>query len=207
MTERLTTTSYAILGHLALRPRTMYELATQMRRNLHFFWPRAESGIYAQGKRLERMRLARAERSYLGRRGRTTYSITARGRSALRAWLATRPAETVVESEAVLRTFLSSHGTIEDLLGAIGEVHAQAEAMRTVGREVAGEYLTGTAEFGAEMHLRALVFDFLWRQGEFMMAWADASRAEVQRWRGLDLTRTKAERARSIFLRASGRPG
>jgi DNA-binding PadR family transcriptional regulator len=183
----------------------MYELATQMRRTLHFFWPRAESRIYAEAKRLERMGLARAERSYLGRRGRTTYSITARGRSTLRAWLATEPAETVVESEAVLRTFLSSHGTIEDLLRAIDEVRAQAEAMRAVGCEVAAEYLTGTAEFGAEKHLRALVFDFLWRQSGSMLAWADASRAEVQRWRDLGLTRAKAERARSIF-RQAGRP-
>lgn len=32
--EGLTTTSYAILGHLAMQPWTMYDLAAQMRRNV-----------------------------------------------------------------------------------------------------------------------------------------------------------------------------
>jgi len=40
---RLSTTSYAILGLLDLRPWTAYELTKHMRRNLHYFFPRAES--------------------------------------------------------------------------------------------------------------------------------------------------------------------
>jgi PadR family transcriptional regulator AphA len=49
MAEReLTTTSYAILGLLAIKPWSTYELAAQMRRNLHYFWPRAESNLYAE---------------------------------------------------------------------------------------------------------------------------------------------------------------
>ena len=43
----LTATSYAILGHLAMQPWTMYDLAAQMRRNVHYFFPRAESQVYA----------------------------------------------------------------------------------------------------------------------------------------------------------------
>jgi len=45
---RLTTTSCAILGQLALRRWPAYELIQEMRHNLHYFWPRAESGIYAR---------------------------------------------------------------------------------------------------------------------------------------------------------------
>ena len=60
-TEReLTTTSYAILGLLAVRPWSTYELAAQMRRNLHYFWPRAESNVYAEPKRLVAGGFARA---------------------------------------------------------------------------------------------------------------------------------------------------
>jgi PadR family transcriptional regulator AphA len=87
----LTTTSYAILGQLALRPWTTYELAAEMRRNVHYFWPRAESLIYAEVKRLAVNGLAAAEKSAVGKRPRTTYSITPAGQAALSAWLETRP--------------------------------------------------------------------------------------------------------------------
>ena len=40
--RKLTPTSYAILGLLALRPWSAYELTKQVRRSLHFCWPRAE---------------------------------------------------------------------------------------------------------------------------------------------------------------------
>ena len=42
----LTPTSYAILGLLAIKPWTTYELAKQMDRTLNRFWPRARSKLY-----------------------------------------------------------------------------------------------------------------------------------------------------------------
>ena len=39
----LTTTSFAILGLLAIQPWATYDLAKLMRRSLHFFWPRARA--------------------------------------------------------------------------------------------------------------------------------------------------------------------
>jgi len=57
----LTTTSYAILGLLAIQPWSTYELAQLMKRSMHFFWPRAESNLYAEPKRLVEAELATAE--------------------------------------------------------------------------------------------------------------------------------------------------
>ena len=51
--RRTATTANAILGLLALRPTwSTWELATQLRRNMRFFWPRAESRVYEEVKRL-----------------------------------------------------------------------------------------------------------------------------------------------------------
>jgi PadR family transcriptional regulator AphA len=44
----LTTTSYAVLAQLALRPWSTYELARQRVRYFRYVWPRAESAIYRQ---------------------------------------------------------------------------------------------------------------------------------------------------------------
>lgn len=58
--RRLTTTSYAILGLLAVRPRSAYGLVEQMKRsNIRLLWPRAESKLYEEPKNLVAHRLAR----------------------------------------------------------------------------------------------------------------------------------------------------
>ena len=54
----LTTTSYAILGLLAVRPWSTYELTRQMDRSLGRFWPRAESKLYEEPKKLAAQGLA-----------------------------------------------------------------------------------------------------------------------------------------------------
>ena len=81
----LPTTSYAILGMLALRPWTAYELTQQLRRSLTYCWPKAESVLYDEPKRLVRLGLATAQRQPAGRRTRTAYAITDQGRRALEA--------------------------------------------------------------------------------------------------------------------------
>ena len=48
----LTTTSYAILGLLAIKPWSTYELAQQMDRSLGRIWPRAQSKLYEEPKKL-----------------------------------------------------------------------------------------------------------------------------------------------------------
>ena len=58
-----TTTSYAVLGLLSVRTWTTYELAKQVRRRLHWFWPRAERKLYDEPKRLVAAGLATASGS------------------------------------------------------------------------------------------------------------------------------------------------
>ena len=115
----LTTTSYAILGLLAIQPWATYDLAKLMRRSLHFFWPRAESNLYAEPKRLVEAGLAEVHEEWNGDRRRTVYSITDRGREALGTWLASQPAAPRLESEPHLRLLFANYGAKDDLLGTI----------------------------------------------------------------------------------------
>ena len=87
-TGALTPTSYAVLGLLAIKPYTTYELAKQMDRTLNRFWPRARSKLYEEPKKLAARGLARAADDAVGKRSRTIYTITPKGRRALRAWVA-----------------------------------------------------------------------------------------------------------------------
>ena len=75
----LTTTSYAILGLLTIKPWPTYELA-QMQRD-RFVWPRAESNLYAEPKKLIAHGFASAHPEPRGKRRRTVYSITPGGQA------------------------------------------------------------------------------------------------------------------------------
>src|SRR5258708_11076957 len=98
----LTTTSYAILGLLPLRDHTTYELAKQMQRTVGYVWPRAERKLYDEPKRLAEAGYARAPKDMVGRRPRTTYSITPAAREALSRWLGTHVAPPALEFADIL---------------------------------------------------------------------------------------------------------
>lgn len=151
---------------------------------MRFFWPRTESRIYDEAKTLVERGMARDRRSYTGRRGRTHYAITANGKRELRRWLATPPRATSLECEPLLRVFLGDLGTTEQLHVALDQVRTDADAVLEVGRVVAAEYLAGTAPFQDQVHLRALVFDFLSSHALMLRAWADRAEAAIESWPG-----------------------
>ena len=181
-TRPLTTTSYAILGLIAIRPRSTYELAQMMRRSLHFVWPRAESNLYAEPKRLVDGGMATAEVSWNGERKRTVYSITPRGADALRDWLADDPAPQRVESEAAVRILFGHLGTKDDLQAAIARVAADADEWITEVSEVADVYARGDGPFPERIHVNALLATLMIEQARTASRWATWAATEVEGW-------------------------
>jgi PadR family transcriptional regulator, regulatory protein AphA len=200
MARRTATTANALLGLLALRDEwSTWELTAQLRRNMRFFWPRAESQIYEEAKRLVERGLARGRQEFTGRRPRTTYRITPAGRRALKAWLATPPRATALECEPLLRILLADFSTREQLDGALAQLRADADAILSVGRTVGAEYLAGTAPFQDQVHVRALVFDFLSHHALMLRDWADRTARVFEDWNDptTDRTALAAEMIRS----------
>jgi DNA-binding PadR family transcriptional regulator len=197
MPERnpLTPTSFAILGQLAWGEATTYELVKAMGRNLRYMWPRAESRIYDEAKRLTAAGLAVAHEGRTGRRRSTTYAITAAGRNALRDWLATSPEGISLEHGPLMRVLLGREGRREDLLAAAAATREHAETMLGIGNAVAEEYLAGDHPQQEELHLRALTFDYLYRWALFNREWADRTEAELRRWRDTEPSAAKHRRA------------
>ena len=70
-TPPTSTTAQAVLGLLALRSWTTYELAKQVQRSLGWFWPRAERKLYDEPKRLVAAGLAKGSAEMTGARPRT----------------------------------------------------------------------------------------------------------------------------------------
>jgi PadR family transcriptional regulator, regulatory protein AphA len=193
--QPLSATSAALLGQLAWADQSPYELAKAMGGNVKFFWPRADSHVYREVKRLVADGYATARDEGTGRRPRTVYAISARGRKALADWLATPSAGFAQENEPLLRVFVATNGRKEDLLAAVRAAREQAEAMLDIGDGLAAQYEAGTHPFMDEVHIRALTFDYLYNWAILTRDWADRTEAEVSRWRDLRQTPRKQRRA------------
>jgi PadR family transcriptional regulator AphA len=191
MTANLTTTSYAILGHLAMQPWTMYELTQQMQRNVHFYFPRVESQVYAEPKRLMEAGLAAATTEMTGRRARTIYSITPEGREALARWLA-QPVNKgpMLEFEAVLRVMLAPFGRDEDLVATLRQARDEINGLLTFADRISDEYRDGRAPFQRFVQYRSIMHDFLLHYGQLIEDWAERSLERVAHWP----EKTQAER-------------
>ncbi len=180
--RQLTTTSYAILGLLAIRPWSTYALAKQMRRSLHHIWPRAESNVYAEPKRLVEAGLATAASENVGKRARTLYTITPEGRSALTRWLRAESAPSRFESETLVKVLLGNYGTKEELLANLHRFAAEAAAVKQLMKDVADEYVRGASPFLERAHVNSLVVRFIWEQAETHERWADWAIDQVEAW-------------------------
>ncbi len=200
--KTLSTTSYAVLGLLALRPWTTYELTQQMKRGLHYFWPRAESGVYEEPKKLVAHGLARAEVSHVGRRPRTIYTITPEGRRALERWLGDVPAPGQLSIEALVKVWFGELGDREQLLGAIAAIQRDAQAALDHVSGLAHEYLGADPPFPERLHVNTLVLKFVWDYAVTVQRWAEWAQGEVAGWPGVTAAEG-ATPARDVLARAA----
>lgn len=180
--DRLTTTSYAVLGLLALRDWSSYELANQMERGLGQVWPRARSKIFEEPKKLVRLGLATADDDPVGQRPRTTYSITDAGRLALRAWLAEPGDGPLLEFEAMVQVFFAEHAGRDELLATLRGIDAWAAARERHNTRMAREYVDGSGPFPERLPMIVLMGTFLTAFADAVGEWARWAQQEVAGW-------------------------
>ena len=216
--------TYGLLGMLAVRSWTGYELTGQMRRSLRFVWSSSDGHLYREQKRLVELGWADVETEPSGGRSRKRYTITPEGEAALRAWLSTSPQEPHFEIEGLLRLFFAEHGTLDDLAASM---EATAAAARSMLEEVSGfvdEYLAdggplwmleqgfggpgeriefhGRPMFPERLHVVALVIDATARLLVEVETFARATAGEVRGWRStVDSSNTAATRSRLEGIR------
>jgi PadR family transcriptional regulator, regulatory protein AphA len=139
----LSSTAYVILGLLRDQPRTGYEIKAAVDRSTRFFWAASYGQIYPELKRLAAHGLVRGTARSQGRRSRTVYSLTARGRQELIRWLE-EPAEVLeLRDEGLLKLFfadaLPPEATVEALAAKRDRHAANVERLREIEREAAAE--------------------------------------------------------------------
>ena len=217
--------TYGLLGMLAVRSWTGYELTGQVRRSLRFTWSSSEGHLYREQKRLVELGWATVEVEATGGRSRKRYSITPAGELALREWLQTEPQEPHFEIEGFLRLFFAESGTVDDIVLNLDSTGVSARAMLAELLEFVDEYLAddgplsmlergvggpgadrlefeGRQMFPERLHVVALVIDVTTRMLIEIELFCSRTAIEVRAWRTpTDDQLTAATRARLEAVR------
>lgn len=167
MSVRLSTTSYVVLGMIALRgPSTPYDLKRAVGHSVGYFWHFPHAQLYSEPERLRDAGLLDRVSEQDGRR-RKTYSLTDEGRDAVRAWLASPTDEHFqMRDIAELKLFFNEVGDPSDVHRLAEEQIAQ-HRMRIADYEQMVERFGDrpearprmiTVELGLEMEYAALRF-------------------------------------------------
>lgn len=166
---RLSTTSYVVLGMIALRgPSTSYDLKRAIGRSVGYFWTFPHAQLYSEPKRLQEAGLLDLDEESHGRR-RKLYTITDAGREALRQWLS-EPVDAHFELRDVaeIKLFFNELAEPDDVLRLAEGQIAQHERRIAVYEDMQHRYsdISGvssrmvTLQLGLGMERAALTF---WR--------------------------------------------
>jgi PadR family transcriptional regulator AphA len=113
---KMTAVTPVVLGLLALRSRSGYDIKTVVDRSTRFFWAASYGQIYPELKRLEEEGLVKGEDRPNGGRCRRVYELTAAGHEALMEWLLGATTTVELRDESLLRLFFADALPVEQAL-------------------------------------------------------------------------------------------
>jgi DNA-binding PadR family transcriptional regulator len=116
--------SYVVLTLIGRNGASAHDLVQMARRGQRLYWAGAESKMYAEPKRLQRLGYLRSRKEPGKTRERTYYTLSEKGFAAVDEWLARPSAFPRIQSEAALRVQAS------DLASDPRRVAASIAAMR-----------------------------------------------------------------------------
>jgi len=126
-------TSFAILGLLAWKPMSGYDIKKLIEVGLSYFWHESYGSLYPTLDRLVAEGLAkRTEQRRHGRRTRHAYSITAKGRREVGAWLREPTDLPRTRNELQLKFFLCSRRPLAESIRLLEEYREQQREVHEI---------------------------------------------------------------------------
>jgi DNA-binding PadR family transcriptional regulator len=122
--SRLTPFSYAVLVLVGSNGAGPHDLVRMMRQG-RIYWTAPESQYYAEPKRLAEAGYLSATKEPGRTHARTHYTLTDRGREALREWLGTPAPFARIQNEPVVRLLGAEFADRETVLAGLGALRAE----------------------------------------------------------------------------------
>lgn len=116
-----TAVTWGLLGLLAQRPRSGYDLKRAVDRTIRHFWAASYGQIYPELKRLEQAGWIEGSDDARGARSRRVYTVTAEGRAMLRRWLLGHEWRIELRDESLLQLFFADTLEPAEALGLLAD--------------------------------------------------------------------------------------
>ena len=114
-----TAVTWAVLGLLGMKPMSGYDIKAAVDRTIRHFWAASYGQIYPELKRLEEAGWIAGKDASQGERARRVYTITAKGRRELEAWLHGYETRIEMRDESLLRLFFADALPPDEALGLL----------------------------------------------------------------------------------------
>ena len=131
---------HSILGLLATRPLTGYEIKKIFDDTLAHAWNAHDSQIYPELHRMEEQGLITVETTLDGRRQRRINKITPAGRAELQQWLESPQANRITRDDFLLRVFFFGLLSSQQQLAWLDEEQVRLEAELDYADEVVSHF-------------------------------------------------------------------
>jgi DNA-binding PadR family transcriptional regulator len=179
----LTPSAYAVLGLLARRPSSGYELGTRAAGSIDNFWPLTRTHIYGELAKLETLGYVAGveiEQEHLP--DKRVYSVTPRGARALDAWLADPdPGVPRPRQPMLVKLFFGERVAPEEVQALLEQYRSQALARRNqfaANAAADADAIALDPESPRRFGRAAALFGL--RRAEADLAWFDEMRDELQ---------------------------
>ena len=169
-----TAATWAVLGLIALKPRSGYDVKRIIDTSIRHFWAASYGQIYPELKRLEEVGWIAGENAPRGGRARRIYRMTETGDGALQDWLRGRETRVELRDESLLRLFFADTLPRDDALGLL--------AARREGYRQMLEYLEGLDDgTGPDPTFVDLVYRWALDYCEWGIEWCDRQQRRLTR--------------------------
>jgi PadR family transcriptional regulator AphA len=176
MQENRTSTEFAVLGLLTLKPMSGYEMRQLVTQSIGHFWSESYGQIYPSLKRLVNGGLVTKKTDPSSKRDKHIYQITDEGRTQLDRWRAAAPKPQPTRNELLLKLFLNEDPAIalEHVTNARLQAIDQLRQLGFLEEKLRSEHSDDSRSFAG---LATLEYDRY--RAEAVVRWADAVLAEL----------------------------
>jgi PadR family transcriptional regulator AphA len=169
-----TAATWAVLGLIALKPRSGYDVKRIIDTSIRHFWAASYGQIYPELKRLEEVGWIAGDNAPRGGRARRIYRMTEAGGRALQGWLGGRETRVELRDESLLRLFFADTLPRDDALGLL--------VARREGYRQMLEYLQGLDDgTGPDPTFVDLVYRWALDYCEWGIEWCDRQQRRLTR--------------------------
>lgn len=180
---RLNRTRFAILGMLSTGPRSGYDLKRDFERRMSHFWAESVGQIYPTLKRLHNEDLVEEiSRQGAGRRARTLYAITQKGRERLKDWLREPPQREQVRNEILLKLYFGPEMGVDIALDHLAGFEASQRGLLELLQGFEQELVEAAETAEQELFWKITLSSGL-HKVRARIAWCEETRHELALWR------------------------